>query len=475
MSHLHLLTDWFARLSDDTFLALPPDRERLAAMDGHDEAADLIFDRDLDEDTSYVFWHEQSDAFTRDGTLGGELFLHWGGDHDVVAERLADPPAGLEVVDNGPGQAFVVRVAGAPDAPPPELTASDPKARFRAWRALSRAEQTDAVGVLLPTWEETLKKGAPRNELFSATSDLIAVLFDAGHPERERVLARAVKNRNKDVRGGALAALDRLEPAAEHLALLTPPLADEFEYVTYFRLRAAIRGTDPFAEALEHLDALAEHLPDYAVFTTMRRAWAAAQGRRRDDGGAASSLDWAADASLPATLRQLAFENAVMRLTAADAPVELRARAVAVARETGLTAPSYAAALGDWAGGATDGFPDPAAQPDRARERIAELGTRRDPDIWAWLERCAQADDPALRAAAIYPLLIRYRQQERGIELMLPAWRETLEAVADPWILADTLVETMFEAQHPRREEIRQACLAHPNPQIQRAGAKERR
>ncbi|MFD9498016.1 hypothetical protein [Streptomyces sp. NPDC060035] len=99
---------WWRALGGEGFVALPPPtRSRYTQSDGHEDAAELFGTRGLGAGTSFVYWHWQSQqAFDRSGALIGELMLHWGGDHAVVAARLGGGPTGYQVIDGGPQGAF---------------------------------------------------------------------------------------------------------------------------------------------------------------------------------------------------------------------------------------------------------------------------------------------------------------------------------------------------------------------------------
>ncbi|MFK3732395.1 hypothetical protein ACI2LJ_19245 [Streptomyces sp. NPDC088090] len=123
-SDLAVVSAWWRGLGGDGFVVLPPpDRGRYTQSDGHEDAAELVARRGLTAPVSFAYWHWQSHgrAFDRAGGLTGELLLHWGGDHAVVAAGLGEGPAGFRVVDGGPRGAFVLdRItrrdeAGLPD------------------------------------------------------------------------------------------------------------------------------------------------------------------------------------------------------------------------------------------------------------------------------------------------------------------------------------------------------------------------
>lgn len=108
VSDLAAVKAWWRGLGGDGFVVLPPPtRGRYTQSDGHEDAAELFAARGLAAGTSFAYWHWQSQqAFDRSGALKGELMLHWGGDHAVVATGLGDGPAGFRVVDGGPEGAF---------------------------------------------------------------------------------------------------------------------------------------------------------------------------------------------------------------------------------------------------------------------------------------------------------------------------------------------------------------------------------
>lgn len=130
-SDLATITAWWRELGGDGFLALPPPRRsRYTQSDGHADAAELVARQGITDPTSFAYWHWQSHqrAFDRSGALTGELLLHWGGDHSVVAAGLlaVEGPTGFRVADGGPKNAFRLdRVthrdeAGLPDPADPD-------------------------------------------------------------------------------------------------------------------------------------------------------------------------------------------------------------------------------------------------------------------------------------------------------------------------------------------------------------------
>ncbi|MFB7578596.1 hypothetical protein [Streptomyces hydrogenans] len=125
-SDLALVSEWWRGLGGEGFVVLPPpNRGRYTQSDGHEDAAELVARRGLEGPVSFAYWHWQSHgrAFDRAGALKGELLLHWGGEHAVVAAGLGAGPAGFRVVDGGPRGAFVLDLvtrrdeAGLPDPP----------------------------------------------------------------------------------------------------------------------------------------------------------------------------------------------------------------------------------------------------------------------------------------------------------------------------------------------------------------------
>ncbi|MFF2777130.1 hypothetical protein ACFVU3_19760 [Streptomyces sp. NPDC058052] len=108
-SDLAVISAWWRELGGDGFVALPPPgRGRYTQSDGHEDAAEWVAQRGLAAPVSFAYWHWQSHgrAFDRSGALRGELLLHWGGDHAVVAAGLGEGPAGFRVADGGPQGAF---------------------------------------------------------------------------------------------------------------------------------------------------------------------------------------------------------------------------------------------------------------------------------------------------------------------------------------------------------------------------------
>ncbi|MEH1017430.1 hypothetical protein V6U90_30610 [Micromonospora sp. CPCC 206060] len=107
-SDLDSIKAWWRTLGGDGFVVLPPQtRNRYTQTDGHEDAAELFAARGLGAGTSFAYWHWQShQAFDRSGALTGELMLHWGGDHAIVAAGLGTGPAGYQVADGGQQGAF---------------------------------------------------------------------------------------------------------------------------------------------------------------------------------------------------------------------------------------------------------------------------------------------------------------------------------------------------------------------------------
>ncbi|WP_406858933.1 hypothetical protein ABZO31_01270 [Streptomyces sp. HUAS MG47] len=125
-SDLDNVRAWWRTLGGDGFVVLPPPtRRRELQEDGHVEAAELFAARDLEDGTSYAYWHWPSHkaAFGRAGVLTGELLLHWGGDHATVAAGLGAGPDGYRVIGEGPRHAFRLDLVTRQDAeglPDPE-------------------------------------------------------------------------------------------------------------------------------------------------------------------------------------------------------------------------------------------------------------------------------------------------------------------------------------------------------------------
>ncbi|MFD4370534.1 hypothetical protein [Streptomyces sp. NPDC058486] len=123
-SDLAVVTAWWRGLGGDGFLVLPPPgRGRYTQTDGHEDAAELAARQGLAGPVSFAYWHWQSHgrAFDRAGALRGELLLHWGGDHAVVAAGLGEGPAGFRLADGGPQGAFQLdRITRRDDAGLPD-------------------------------------------------------------------------------------------------------------------------------------------------------------------------------------------------------------------------------------------------------------------------------------------------------------------------------------------------------------------
>ncbi|MET9255172.1 hypothetical protein [Streptomyces sp. NPDC003717] len=131
---LAAVTDWWQGLGGDEFFVLPPPRrDRYTQSDGHEDAAELLAHRGSAAPASFAYWHWQSHerAFGSRGRLRGELLVHWGGDHTVVAAGLGDGPDGFRIVDGGPRGAFALdRVTHRDDAGLPEPADPDGVRQF---------------------------------------------------------------------------------------------------------------------------------------------------------------------------------------------------------------------------------------------------------------------------------------------------------------------------------------------------------
>ncbi|MDQ0985147.1 hypothetical protein [Streptomyces sp. V2I9] len=117
-SDLSRIKTWWRTLGGDRFAVLPPPtRSRYTQSDGHEDAAEMFAVRGIPTDTSFAYWHWQSqDAFDRTGELTGELYLHWGGDHATVTAGLGEGPDGYRIVNGGPQGAFRLDKVTAVDA-----------------------------------------------------------------------------------------------------------------------------------------------------------------------------------------------------------------------------------------------------------------------------------------------------------------------------------------------------------------------
>lgn len=108
---------WWRTLGSAGFVVLlPPTRSRYTQSDGHDDAVELLAERGLSPSTSFAYWHWQSHAsFERDGSLARPLYLHWGGDYEVVKRGLGAGPNGYTLADSGLKGAFALDRATARD------------------------------------------------------------------------------------------------------------------------------------------------------------------------------------------------------------------------------------------------------------------------------------------------------------------------------------------------------------------------
>ncbi|WP_022910741.1 hypothetical protein [Aestuariimicrobium kwangyangense] len=109
---LSVFLEWWADLSDDTFVALPPPAPhgRHTQADLHSDADRAITAAGLAPTTAYAGWQWQSQerAFDADGALQERLFLHWGGDPQVVHQHLATAPQEFTVTAARTGAAFEI-------------------------------------------------------------------------------------------------------------------------------------------------------------------------------------------------------------------------------------------------------------------------------------------------------------------------------------------------------------------------------
>ena len=392
-SDLQTIKDWFAAISTDDFFALPPRKGRSTASAGHEEADEILDEHDLEPgEASYVFWHAQSDRFTADGTLSGELLLHWGGAYEAVRAALAEPPAGFQVTEGGPDQAFGLRKqvsieAGLPDpeADPAAtlgaidalgylsaesdlrladwlvrcVAASDPTMRWQAYRALHQVSPPQAIELLLPSWEQTLKKGV-KHDLYFAVADFLRDLHTVDHPEFEQIRQRCARNRAKAFQEAGIAVLAHLPPTPERLAEAEAAVQAGMG-VAKRAYQHQLQGAGELSELEAAQRLAARHLPDGEApdafelsqqLTAVVKAYAKQHelpsALRRDIGRV--GLQMATDEALPEWLRMAAFAKAVSYLEFRDDQTDTRRQAYEVGQRTGYApAAEHVDKLASWA------------------------------------------------------------------------------------------------------------------------------
>jgi hypothetical protein len=109
-SDLQTLCEFLKSIDGANFMALQPSRARLTQSAAHEDATEAAHERGLRK-YSYVTWHRQShdDAFDKKGNLVDKLYLHWGGDHKKVADKLRRVPKPYVVEAGDDTSAFVIR------------------------------------------------------------------------------------------------------------------------------------------------------------------------------------------------------------------------------------------------------------------------------------------------------------------------------------------------------------------------------
>ncbi|MGW8889006.1 hypothetical protein [Streptomyces sp. NPDC055749] len=356
---LPVLTAWWRGLGDDGFLVLPPPgRGRYTQSDGHEDAAELLAQRGLPGPVSFAYWHWQSHerAFDRSGTLTGELLLHWGGDHAVVAAGLGEAPAGFRIVDGGPQGAFGLdRITHRDDKGLPDPTDRDgvrqfldaldepvdrttPSLRYRplspveaAWLherlraapdlsaatrfaiSLERRDELtpDETVRLLRAWREEYE-GRP--EKWVAWRELLHALLRHGREEAWEIVA---------VLGSPAAGVLPRVPSERGLAVAREAAlgGDRGTVHAWLALHRSLREPDAVRAAIALAAELAAHdVPETSlrglcgalteVVTTDWRRETGANYRTGRSFAALSAVRFATDERLPRALRVLAAEAA---------------------------------------------------------------------------------------------------------------------------------------------------------------------
>ncbi|MFF2652160.1 hypothetical protein [Streptomyces sp. NPDC058045] len=358
-SDLGAITAWWRSLGGDGFLALPPPgRDRYTQSHGHEDATELRAERGLSGPVSFVYWHWQSHeaAFDRSGALRGELLLHWGGEHGVVAAGLGAGPPGFRLVDGGPGSAFRLdRVterdeAGLPDPADPHGVRQfldmldeplDRGTPFFRYRSLSPAEAAwlherlrepldlaaatrfvvsleerdgltpDETERLLRAWREGHEG---RLDEWSAWGLLLHALLRHDHPETWEIVAAL---------GSQAAGVISLVPSERGLAAVREfALAGDRGAVSdWLTLHRSLREPDPVAAAVALAAELAAHdAPEtslralhHALIGNVTSDWRRQTGadlRVGSSYAALTAVRFSTDERLPRTLRVLAAEAA---------------------------------------------------------------------------------------------------------------------------------------------------------------------
>ncbi len=108
MNERAAISAYFHSIDRGDVIAFGPRQAGFTQDEGHAAAREIARHRGVDSPV-WVFWHQQSSwVFDSTGNLVAPLLIHWGGDHDRVAELLAGLPSPLRVSDNGVHGAFAI-------------------------------------------------------------------------------------------------------------------------------------------------------------------------------------------------------------------------------------------------------------------------------------------------------------------------------------------------------------------------------
>ncbi|WP_228990663.1 hypothetical protein [Streptomyces sp. DH8] len=272
-SDLSRIKKWWRTLGGDRFAVLPPPtRSRYTQSDGHEDAAEMFAVRGISTDTSFAYWHWQSqDAFDRSGELTGELYLHWGGDHATVTAGLGEGPDGYRIVNGGPQGAFRLDKVTAVDAdglPAPEDTTGVRQLIDRLDKPRRQTTRETEYEPLTPAEErwlhdrlgDLLDRGRSTTATTATTTDAAATPPGAARTAEAATAARTAETTDNS-QGIDLPTAARFASPLEHRQKLTPDetarLLSAWREAYAGRL-AAWRGWRPVLHALlrqEHPDA----------------------------------------------------------------------------------------------------------------------------------------------------------------------------------------------------------------------------
>lgn len=108
MDERALIHAYFRSIDRGDVIALSAAQAGSDQGEGHDAAREVARNRGVLTPT-WLFWHRQSGwVFDGSGNLTAPLLIHWGGDHDRVAQLLSGVPAPLRAQGTGPHGAFQI-------------------------------------------------------------------------------------------------------------------------------------------------------------------------------------------------------------------------------------------------------------------------------------------------------------------------------------------------------------------------------